>query len=226
MEENNPTIQQKIQNMLNNIQLMVRADRRLLFLIIGVTVLVLIFIVMMVISFSNSKKGMVTTETPNTTIVSTSKRSIIPTSKPKIPTSLSLVLVNPQKIYKVNDTITFTVVGDSEKQQLRGYDAVFKFDRRKVSFVNEKNLYPSFDYRRRIRGDWVIITSTESLSSAKKTIFSKTPLMRVSFKAVAPGIAYFPMSFIPDSFSDSNLIGIDSNDMLTKADGIIVQITQ
>jgi hypothetical protein len=225
-ENNNTTLVEKMKSAINNIRQMMLSDKRVFSVVAGITVLVVVFIILLSVSVFAPRKRTVTTDTPNTTVTQNSRRSIIPTSKPKIPTYLSLVLSNPQKTYKVNDTITFTIMGDSGGQQLRGYDAVFKFDRRKVSFINEKNLYPSFDYRRRIRGDWVIITSTESLSSKKKTAIFKTPLMKVSFKAVAPGTAYFPMSYIPDSFNDSNLIGINSNDMLTKADGISVQITQ
>lgn len=225
MEENtNISLLEKLKNAIENIKQMMQSDKRVFFGVIGMGVLVLVFLIIVSISLFFSRKGISTTETPNTAIAPNSNNSLIPTSKPKIPTYLSLVITNAPKTYKVNDTITFTVVGDSGGQQVRGYDAVFKYDPRKVSFVSEKNLYSPFAYRKRIRGDWVIVTGIQPQTSAKKTIFSKTPLMSVSFKAIAPGTAYFPLSYVPDSFNDSNLIDTNSNDMLSKGEGITIQI--
>lgn len=211
--EQNISLKEKLMNTLANLGQMMSSDRRVFFSIIGVGILVVVFIIIAVMSFSRSQSE--TTLTSQTPSVSTpTSRRVSSTVKQKIPATISLVLTNPKKAYKVNDLITFTIVGDTGGQQIRGYDAVFKFDPARVSFVSEKNLYPSFNYRRRIRNNWMIVTATQPLSSAKKSTFSKTPLMGMTFKALKPGAAYFPISYIPDSFSDSNLIDTKSNDML------------
>ncbi len=222
--EENISLQQKLGNAMTNIRMMMSSDKRVLFAMIGVGVLVLVFIVLAVMSFSSSSKSStVTTQTPSgfSSLLHQRSSSVI---KQKIPATLSLVLSDTKKVYKVGDTITFSIVGDSAGAQVKGYDAVFKFDSGKVQFVSEKNLYPLFPYRRRILGNWVIITGVQPFSKTTKNIFSKTPLMGITFKATAPGVAYFPVSYIPDSTNDSNLIDTASNDMLSSATGIVVQI--
>ncbi len=223
MEQNNISLKQKLGNAFSNIKFMMQSDRRILVGVIGLGMLVVLFVIVTFFSLSRKQEStLVTTQTPSSSTAPSARKNI--TAKQKIQATLSLVLVDPKKVIKVNDLITFTIVGDSGGQQVRGYDAAFKFDPSIVSFVSEKNLYPSFDYQRRLRGNWVIVTSTQPLSSAKKAVFSKVPFMGITFKALKSGVAYFPMSYIPDSYNDSNLIDTASNDMLSSATGIVVQI--
>lgn len=220
--EENTTIQKKIQNALVNLKQQMQADRRIFLGVIGVGVLVGIFLVVAVFSFSRKEdQELQIAETPFSTGVSQKRRS---SSKPKIPATLSLVAADPKKIYKVNDIITLTVIGDTGGQQIRGYDVGFKFDPTKVSFASEKNLLPKMQYIRRIRGKWVILTATQPLEATNSLTLSKTKLMEVTFKATASGNAYFPLSYIPDSFNDSNLISTSSNDILTNVAGIVIRI--
>jgi len=222
MEENIP-FKQKLINAAVNIRLMMQSDRRILFGVIGIGILVVVFIIIAFMSFSSSKKAaLVTTQTPSN--VTTTNRNTPSVAKQKISATLSLVLTEPKKVYKVHDLITFTIVGDSADQQVRGYDAAFKFDPTRVSFVSDKNLLPSLQYMRRIRGNWILITSTQPIGKTNAISFSKTKLTDITFKATAAGAAYFPMSYIPDSYNDSNLIDTASNDMLSSATGIVVQI--
>lgn len=221
--EENITFKQKLINAAANIRLMMQSDRRILFGVIGIGILVVIFVIVAFFSLSRKQEStLVTTQTPSSSTAPSARENI--TAKQKIPATLSLVLVDSKKVIKVNDLITFTIVGDSADQQVRGYDAVFKFDPTRVSFVSDKNLLPSLQYMRRIRGNWILITSTQPIGKTNAISFSKTKLTDITFKATAAGAAYFPMSYIPDSFNDSNLIDTSSNDMLSSATGIVVQI--
>lgn len=227
MEENRTfSIREKLGNAFSNIQQAFVSDKKVTFVVIGVGILLVLFFVVLLVSFSRSKtlESLVTTQTPVTSSTQNSRKRM--TSPPKLPATLTMVASGEKKNYKVGDLITFTIVGDSNGTQIRGYDAVFKFDSTKVSFVSEKNLYTAFTYQKRLRPDWVIITAAESISAIKKSVFYKTPLMGMTFKALAPGIAYFPFSYIPDSFNDSNLINTTSNDMLSNAIGISIQIIE
>lgn len=220
------SLQDKIKNTFSHGKTIVQSDKRLLLLLIICIILLLLFFVAAIAYFSGKTTQTITTSQPPE-VGAPSRQSFQPaTAKKTIPTRLSLQVRGNKKSFHVGDEIVFLVVGDTGGQAIRGYDAVFRFDKNIVSYASEKDLFPTFAYVIRPRGSWIMISGEQKIESQKDTVLKNRNLMEIRFKAEKAGVAYFPMSFVVDRLSDSNLIDTKSNDILTSVSGVIVQIIQ
>jgi len=226
--EENITIKQKLINAFVNIKALMQSDKRVFFGVLGIGLLVIVFIIVVVVSFSYSEKknDLVTQQTPLSVLQQKQKKFPNPRKITRTAT-LSLVLKDPnKKTYRVGENIGLYIIGNTEGQAIRGYDAVFKFDPNKVSFGTQSDLFPSFQYMQRTRGNWILVTGTQPLDSKKTITLQSTKLLELTFTAKSIGNAFFPMSYISDSYGDSNLIDAQSNDILSNATGIVVRIIE
>lgn len=229
MEPTNTTLKQKLMNAFTNIKALMQSDKRIFFGVIGIGVLVIIFSFFVVTSLFRSSQideSLVTEQSPLPDS-STQKKNAEIKKKTVTDATLSLVLKDPnKKTYRVGETIGLYIVGNTQGKAIRGYDAVFKFEPSKVSFGTQKDLFPSFQYMRRTRGNWILVTGTQPLDSKKTISLQNTKLMELTFTAKSAGTASFPMSYIPNSYGDSNFIDAQSNDILSNATGIVVRIRE
>jgi hypothetical protein len=219
------TIQQKIANVAANIRMLMQSNPKVFFGILGCVVLSIVFIITGALFFSHQVSNDTTNALPPE--VSTSGNSSLPSLpsfRKTTPAVLSLVLKDKKKSYHVNDQITLLLIGETNGQTIRGYDAVFKFDKNIVSYISSKNLFSSFAYQIRPTGNWLMVTGAQSMDSHTTKTFKNQNLMIIHFKAVKPGVAYFPMSFVEGRLSDSNLIDEKSHDILTSVHGLTVRI--
>jgi hypothetical protein len=217
------SVLQKITGIFGNIGAKMASDKRIAILLIGSIVLVIIFIFVAFSFFSKKANLIQTSSLPPDVEVPANRLQI---TKKTIPAMLSLVLKNKKKSYKVNEEIVFYILADTGGQTIRGYDAVFKYDPQLVSFVSVKNLFSSFDYQQRMRGEWFMISGVQKLQSTASVVLKNTNLIELHFKVIQPGVAYFPLSFVDGRLSDSNLIDTKSNDILTDVSGLGILITK
>ena len=223
--ENNTSESMVTEDRLKSLIRLFYLDKKLVFIVSGLIMLLILFFLSMIFFFPKKPSQTSTVTLPDE--VRLPKLSVTqPTLQQRLPATISLIPKGNKRSYHVNDDIVFALQADTNGQAVRGYDGVFKFDKNLVSYISVKDLFPKLSYDVRIRGNWFIATAQQPLNSAERITLQNKNLLEIHFKAVKPGIAFFPLSFVSGRLSDSNLINADSMDILTGVSGTSVRIAQ
>lgn len=142
-----------------------------LFVMVGVLV---VFVVIIGFLFLNQSKK---------TIVQNTNQNMVETTP--VPTKIvnrgSLMLVTYMPSVKVGEQLVMTVVGESEKQLVTGFDTLVSYDTSAFDFVEGKSKLDNFSLYTFKRSSHITITAVKALQSTTPTMFSQLPVMTLTF---------------------------------------------
>ena len=124
----------------------------------------------------------------------------------------------------IGDTFTFNLIGNSKNYLITGYDLVLLYDKDKVSFKERKNMLEDFSIYDQQKPGQFIVTGMSKPTTQTKISFKDTPLLQLTFQAVATGQAEFKISWEKNSKKESNLISDNSQEVLDLVQGTTINI--
>jgi hypothetical protein len=137
-----------------------------------------------------------------------------------------MIKVKDNKLnHKENETITLILYIHSQGELITGYDASIKFEPELVRFENQKNLFEDFKHFRKVGGEWLLLSAARGLDT-QPFILNEKAVMEFSFKALKAGNPSFHLSLVPNGTNDSNLININSQDILSEVNSVSVVVTK
>lgn len=139
--------------------------------------------------------------------------------------SLGLSPKGTATTYKAGDTVSLFVYADSKGQEITGYDAVLRYDSKRVRFESVKSVLEGMDiYETEDELDTgmseLIVTGIQSLSVTQPFVFTNTALAEVTFTVLQSGPTTIQLVYEPGSQRESNLITTHNEDIVSSVMGM------
>lgn len=123
------------------------------------------------------------------------------------------VFIDPEKKYRVGNTVKVLIKADSKGEDVQGYDVVLLYSG-KAKFLEVKNLLPDFEMYVSDDRQKVSVTSPKKLTGTSTNVFKSTDVLEFSFKLNEPGVTSFTIESKKGSRDESNMFGIQNIDLL------------
>lgn len=144
--------------------------------ILGV-LLIFIFIFLFLKSGNKQEKNLAATTSQKKTTVKTA-----------LPKSIgSMKLETASLTVKKDQAVNFTLVADSNKYPVSGYDVLVAYDMTAFDFSKGKSLIKDFSVYTFKRSSHVTATGVKALQSKETTVFASTPVVELSFQPKKTG---------------------------------------
>lgn len=140
--------------------------------------------------------------------------------------TMKLVSQQDQQIYLLGQEIDLFLYASSQQSPVIGYDAVLNFDTAQISYDTSENMLAAFDFFVHTSPDGVAITAVKKLAQEKGLVFTDTPLARLTFIAKKQGVFTIEPAFRPGATDDSNLVTVQSSDILSDRMGYLGYVGQ
>lgn len=133
--------------------------------------------------------------------------------------------------YRAGQTVTLFVYADSKEQEITGYDAVLRFDPKKIRFESVKSvldgmeIYETEDQLENGMSE-LIVTGIQGLGTSKPFVFNNTALVEVTFTVLDAGPISVDLMYEPGSQRESNLITTHNQDIVSSVMGTTLNETQ
>lgn len=92
-----------------------------------------------------------------------------------------------QTNHPVDQPMTLIVKATSLQKDIQGFDIIFANEPRRFEIVSIENLNPAFEIFKFDKKDHITVTGLKQLSIDKPTIFTDTPLLKVTIKPKLKG---------------------------------------
>lgn len=142
---------------------------------------------------------------------------------------LGLTLKGSSSSFKKGDTVTFFVYADAQENKITGYDAVVHYDPTQLTYdavspALEGMEVHSTDNEINTGTRELVITGIRSTQRKEPFILSNTALVEINFIAAQNGEAQVDLMYEPGSSTDSNVMTVHNQDVLSGTEGITVTI--
>ncbi|OGK16754.1 hypothetical protein A3H80_01425 [Candidatus Roizmanbacteria bacterium RIFCSPLOWO2_02_FULL_37_19] len=130
-----------------------------------------------------------------------------------------------QNIYNPGDEISIVLYGDSQGQEIGGYDSVLTYDTNVLTFKKGENIIEGFELFTSEKEKGVLsLTGVKNLQSTQIYKLSNTALATLTFTADDEGLSPLSFVFIPGKTNDSNIVTVAAEDILGSAQGVVIYV--
>lgn len=134
-----------------------------------------------------------------------------------------LASTTDSRSFPINEEFSLDLRIDTNSQEVGGYDAVMFYDSNLLEFIKADNLVPDFELftnESQVPGETstkrLTITGIMQLEKQKPFAFNQEPVAHIIFRAKKAGSSTIKFDFTPDETSDSNLVLINTEEILSE----------
>lgn len=134
--------------------------------------------------------------------------------------SLRLEYEQGHSVFAVGEDMTVILYANSVGQNVSGYDALLTYDATQLEFVSAESLVDSFNIFTNTDNDPVLVSGVRDFDNEATFIFDETPVAVLTFRALSEGAHPIDFSYVEDDTRDSNLVSMQTEDILSSVQGI------
>ncbi len=168
-------------------------NKKPVYLIIGVSLLVLVIIIVSFFLFSKTKeKNNLNQQTISPTLAIQPGEKTTPSTNKLTKGEISFKTI--EKNFEVNKLFPFVIKVDSGKEQVVGIDVLIKFDKNKLKLLKAKSLLKEFDLYQSVVDDYLNLTLTKSLKAKEPIFLSQSDFIELQFMPLSKGNAFLDIA--------------------------------
>lgn len=196
-------------------------------ILVTVSIILIVVAVFSIVSFA--RRRILIKKTTPMAIVKENDVSSAPSQAQKLTGRVGVMIKGTQATFRRGQVVTLYVYADSQAQEITGFDAVLRYNPKKIRFESVKSILEGMDVYETedtVADDAseLIITGIQGLGTQSPFVLNNTALAEVSFTVLAGGEIPIEVVYEPGSQRETNLITTHNEDIVSNVVGLTLKV--